>query len=186
MPQDNIKRAIQKGTGELPGTSYEEVVFEGYGPEGVAVYVEAMTDNKNRTLPEIRHLFTKYGGSLGEANCVGWMFDKKGSIVIEKAATSEEELFETAIESGAEDIRDDGDHFEILTPPDLFNQVVEALKGKKLPMLSNEIAMVPQSTIKLQGAAARKLLGMMEALEDHDDVQHVWANFHLDPSEFPE
>jgi YebC/PmpR family DNA-binding regulatory protein len=145
-----------------------------------------MTDNKNRTLPEMRHLFTKFGGSLGETNCVGWMFDKRGYIVVEKTAVSEEDLFEVAIDAGAEDIRDDGDSFEVLTPPDRFDQVVEALKGRQVPLLSNEIAMVPKTTVPLRGGAARRLLGMMEALEDHDDVQHVWANFDIDPSEIRE
>lgn len=186
MPHDNVRRAIQKGTGELPGIQYDEVVFEGYGPEGVAIYVEAMTDNKNRTLPEMRFLFTKFGGGLGANNCVAWMFDKKGVIVVEKKTISEEELFGLAADAGAEDIRDDGENFEILTPPDKYLQVVEALGKKEIPLIANELAMIPKTTISLSGSHAKKVIGMMDALENHDDVQHVWANCHIDSSEIRE
>ena len=183
MPADNIKRAIKKGTGELPGVQYEEVVYEGYGPAGVAVYVEGMTDNKNRTLPELRHLFSKYGGHLGEANCVAWMFDKKGYLVVERKGKSDEEIFEQAIEAGADDIREDGENLEVLTPTDRLEAVHEALSKSGVQIAAAQIAMVPKTTVKLDGSSVKKILGMMEALEDHDDVQHVWSNFDIDPAE---
>ncbi len=183
MPADNIKRAIKKGTGELPGVQYEEVVYEGYGPAGVAVYVEGMTDNKNRTLPELRHLFSKYGGHLGEANCVAWMFDKKGYLVVERKGISDEEVFEQAIEAGADDIREDGENLEVLTPTDRLEAVHEALSKSGVQIAAAQIAMVPKTTVKLEGSSVKKILGMMEALEDHDDVQHVWSNFDIDPAE---
>ena len=183
MPADNIKRAIKKGTGELPGVQYEEVVYEGYGPAGVAVYVEGMTDNKNRTLPELRHLFSKYGGHLGEANCVAWMFDKKGYLVVERKGISDEEVFEQAIEAGADDIREDGENLEVLTPTDRLEAVQEALSKSGVQIAAAQIAMVPKTSVKLEGSSVKKILGMMEALEDHDDVQHVWSNFDIDPAE---
>ena len=183
MPADNIKRAIKKGTGELPGVQYEEVVYEGYGPAGVAVYVEGMTDNKNRTLPELRHLFSKFGGHLGEANCVAWMFDKKGYLVVERKGKSDEEIFEQAIEAGADDIREDGENLEVLTPTDRLEAVHEALSKSGVQIAAAQIAMVPKTTVKLEGSSVKKILGMMEALEDHDDVQHVWSNFDIDPAE---
>ncbi|MEE8111531.1 MAG: YebC/PmpR family DNA-binding transcriptional regulator, partial [Acidobacteriota bacterium] len=168
---------------ELPGVQYEEVVYEGYGPAGVAVYVEGMTDNKNRTLPELRHLFTKYGGNLGEANCVAWMFDKKGYLVVERRGISDEEIFEQAIEAGADDIREDGENLEVLTPTDRLEAVHEALSKSGVQIAAAQIAMVPKTTVKLEGSSVKKILGMMEALEDHDDVQHVWSNFDIDPAE---
>ncbi len=183
MPADNIKRAIKKGTGELPGVQYEEVVYEGYGPAGVAVYVEGMTDNKNRTLPELRHLFSKFGGHLGEANCVAWMFDKKGYLVVERKGIPDEEIFEQAIEAGADDIREDGENLEVLTPTDRLEAVHEALSKGGVQIAAAQIAMVPKTTVKLEGSSVKKILGMMEALEDHDDVQHVWSNFDIDPAE---
>ncbi len=186
MPSDNIKRAIQKGTGELPGTVYEEVVYEGYGPGGVAVMLQALTDNRNRTLPEIRQVFTKHGGNLGEANCVSWMFEKKGYIVVRRADADEEKLFELAIEAGAEDLREDGDSFEIFTVPENFQKVAEALRQRQVPIAATELAMVPRTSVKVEGKAARQVLSMMEALEDHDDVQHVWANFDIDDAEIAE
>ena len=186
MPKDNIEKAIKKGTGELPGVSYEEVTYEGYGPGGVAVYVQALTDNRNRTLPEIRHLFSKYGGNLGENNCVGWMFEKKGYIVVPKGHGSEEVLLEIVLEAGGDDVRDDGENWEVLTPPDSLEVVREALTGRGLPVSTAEVSMVPKNTIKLEGKKVQQLMTMMEVLEDHDDVQNVWANFDIDDAEISE
>jgi YebC/PmpR family DNA-binding regulatory protein len=186
MPSDNIKRAIQKGTGELPGTSYEEVQYEGYGPAGVAVLVQVLTDNRNRTLPEIRQLFTKHGGNLGEANCVSWMFEKKGYIVVRGSGVDEEKLFELAIEAGAEDLKEDGGSFEIFSLPQHHDKVHEALTQRQIPIDVAELAMVPKTSVKVEGKAARQVLSMMEALEEHDDVQHVWANFDIEDSEILE
>ncbi|PYQ09558.1 MAG: YebC/PmpR family DNA-binding transcriptional regulator [Acidobacteria bacterium] len=167
MPSDNIKRAIQKGTGELPGTQIEEVTYEGYGPGGVAIYVQAMTDNKNRTLPEIRHLFGKYGGNLGEQNSVAWMFEKKGYLVVDKGQLTEDELMEIVLEAGGEDLRDDGESYEVLTAPESYHRVREALERRKVPIAT------------VEGQKARSLLNMMEALEDQEDVQHAYANFDI-------
>jgi YebC/PmpR family DNA-binding regulatory protein len=186
MPKDNIEKAIKKGTGELPGVSYEEVSYEGYGPGGVAVYVQAVTDNRNRTLPEIRHLFTKYGGNLGESNCVGWMFEKKGYIVLAKDKASEETLLEVVLEAGGDDVRDDGDNWEILTPPERVQTVKEVITGRGIPVTSAEVSMVPKNTVRLEGKKAQQLLSMMEALEEHDDIQNVWANFDIDEAEITE
>ena len=186
MPKDNIEKAIKKGTGELPGVSYEEVSYEGYGPGGVAVYLQALTDNRNRTLPEIRHLFSKFGGNLGESNCVSWMFEKKGYIVIPKGRAAEESLLEVVLDAGGDDVRDDGENWEVLTPPDRLNAVNEALSGKGIQATSAEMSMVPKNTVKIEGKKAQQLLSMMEALEDHDDVQNVWANFDIDEAEITE
>jgi len=186
MPKDNIEKAIKKGTGELPGVSYEEITYEGYGPGGVAVYVQAVTDNRNRTLPEIRHLFSKYGGNLGESNCVGWMFEKKGYIVVAKGHGSEEDLLEVVLEAGGDDVRDDGENWEVLTPPDSLEVVREALTGRGLSVSTAEVSMVPKNTVKLEGKKAQQLMTMMEALEEHDDVQNVWANFDIDDAEISE
>ncbi len=186
MPKDNIEKAIKKGTGELPGVSYEEVSYEGYGPGGVAVFVQAVTDNRNRTLPEIRHLFTKYGGNLGESNCVAWMFEKKGYIVVPKGAGTEEALLEVALDAGGEDVHDDGDNWEVLSGSDRMEQVREALVAAGIQPSSAEVSMVPKTTVKLEGKKARQLLSMMEGLEEHDDVQNVWANFDIDPAAIDE
>lgn len=183
MPSDNIKRAIQKGTGELPGVAYEEITYEGYGPGGVALLVEVVTDNKNRTVSEIRHAFSKGGGNIGEAGCVSWMFHKKGSIIVEKAAASEDKLMELALEAGADDIQDDGSNYEILTAPDAFEKVTAALAANNIPTVSAEVAMVPQTYIKLTGKEAQQILKMVDTFEDHDDVQHVWANFDIEEDE---
>jgi len=179
MPSDNIKRAIQKGTGELPGTQIEEVTYEGYGPGGVAIYVQAMTDNKNRTLPEIRHLFGKYGGNLGEQNSVAWMFEKKGYLVVDKGQLTEDELMEIVLEAGGEDLRDDGESYEVLTAPESYHRVREALERRKVPIATGEISMVPKNRVRVEGQKARSLLNMMEALEDQEDVQHAYANFDI-------
>jgi len=179
MPNETIDRAIRRGTGEEEGVNYEELTYEGYGPCGVALMVQSLTDNRNRTVAEIRHIFSKNGGNLGENGSVGWMFEKKGYIVVEKSAKSEEELFELAIDAGADDLRDDEDNFEIITSPDAFDAVLTAVKGAGIEPQVAEVEMVPQNYIKLEGADARQMLKLMEALEDHDDVQKVSANFDI-------
>ena len=183
MPADNITRAIKKGTGELEGAQLEEITYEGYGPGGVAVLVEAVTDNKNRTLPEIRHIFSKRGGNLAASNAVAWMFEKKGYIVVAAGAAPEEQLLDIVLEAGADDMQQDGSNYEIFTAPENYESVTEALKSKKVPMVVSEIAMTPRNTVKAEGITARKVLGLVEALEEHDDVQHVWANFDIDDNE---
>ena len=179
MPADNIKRAIQKGTGELPGVVYDEITYEGYGPGGVAVLVEAMTDNKNRTVSEMRYVFSRNNGNMGEAGSVSWMFSKKGSIVIDKNAVTEDKLMEVALEAGADDIQEDSGNFEVLTTPAAFEKVTTALQSNQIPVISSEVAMVPQTWVKLTGKEAQQVLRLVEALEDHDDVQKVWANFDI-------
>jgi YebC/PmpR family DNA-binding regulatory protein len=180
MPADNIKRAIQRGTGELPGASYEEFTLEGYGPGGVALLLDVNTDNRNRTVSEIRHVFGKNGGNMAEAGAVAWMFHKKGDIVVSKNAASEDQLMDVALEAGAEDLRDDGDNWEVLTDPAAFEAVVEALKKSGIQPLSAEVAMIPQNYIKLEGQQAAQMIRLVEALEEHDDVQHVHSNFDID------
>jgi YebC/PmpR family DNA-binding regulatory protein len=180
MPADNIKRAIQRGTGELPGATYEESIFEGYGPGGVALLVEVSTDNRNRTVSEIRHAFTKNGGNMGEAGSVAWMFHKKGDIVVPKAAAKEDDLMNIVLEAGGEDLRDDGESWEILTDPHHYEAVLEAVKQAGIQPTLSEISMVPQNYIKLEGAAAAQMIRLVEALEEHDDVQHVYSNFDID------
>jgi YebC/PmpR family DNA-binding regulatory protein len=183
MPNDTIDRAIKRGTGELEGVNYEEITYEGYGIGGVAVLVETMTDNRNRTVAEIRHLFSKNGGNLGEAGSVAWMFDKKGYIVVDKEAKSEDELFEIVIEAGADDMQDDGDVFEIFTTPDNFDAVNDAIRKAGVEPQAAEISMVPQNYIKLEGADAKTMMKLYDALDDNDDVQKVYANFDIDESE---
>ncbi|CDM66386.1 YebC/PmpR family DNA-binding transcriptional regulator [Pyrinomonas methylaliphatogenes] len=183
MPNDTIERAIKRGTGEIEGASYEEVTYEGYGPGGVAVLIHAMTDNRNRTVAELRHLFSKNGGNLSEAGSVAWMFERKGYIVVDKTAMPEEKLFELAIEAGAEDLRDDEDSFEIITDPESFEAVLAAIKKAGIEPQVAEISMVPQSYVKLEGQDARQMVKLMEALEDHDDVQKVYANFDISEQE---
>jgi YebC/PmpR family DNA-binding regulatory protein len=185
MPKDNIERAIKKGTGELEGTHYEESVCEGYGPNGVAILVELMTDNKNRTMAEVRHAFTKYNGNIGTANCVAWMFDKKGLIAFEKNKVDEEQLMEVALDSGAEDINDEGTTLEVVTDSKDFETVKEALDKNNLKYLFAKITMIPQNTVKLDTKEAEQTLKLMEALEDSDDVQNVYANFDI-PDEIME
>src|SRR6266704_1335292 len=170
MPNDTIDRAIRRGTGAEEGVHYEEITYEGYGPGGVALLIDAVTDNRNRTVAEIRHIFSKNGGNLGEAGSVGWMFEKKGYIVVDKAAKPEDELFEMAIEAGADDLRDDEDNFEIITSPDNFESVLSAVKSAGIVPQVAEVEMMPQTYIKLEGQEARQMLKLMEALEDHDDV----------------
>lgn len=183
MPNDTIDRAIKRGTGEIEGASYDEVTYEGYGPNGVAVMVEAMTDNRNRTVAEIRHIFSKNGGNMGESGSVGWMFDKKGLIIVDKEAKSEEELFEIAIEAGAADLQDEGDVFEIYTAPDAFDAVLDAIKSAGIEPQAAEVSQIPQNYIKLEGADAKQMLKLFDALDDNDDVQKVYANFDIDESE---
>jgi YebC/PmpR family DNA-binding regulatory protein len=180
MPQDNIKRAIQRGTGELPGINYEEIVYEGYGPEGIALYVEALTDNSNRTTPEIRHMFGKHGGNLGAPNCVSWMFEKKGYLAVEKTAASEDRLMEVALEAGAEDIAEADEVFEILSPLDALDAVKEALAAAGIPVQAAEMSMIPSTTVKVGGKKADQLIRLLEALEEHDDVQKVWGNMEIE------
>ncbi|HRH45972.1 MAG TPA: YebC/PmpR family DNA-binding transcriptional regulator [Pyrinomonadaceae bacterium] len=184
MPNDTIDRAIKRGTGELEGVNYEEITYEGYGIGGVAVLVETMTDNRNRTVAEIRHLFSKNGGNLGEAGSVAWMFDKKGLIIVDKEAKAEDELFELALEAGADDMQDDGDVFEIYTSPENFDVVHEALQKAGIELQSAEISMIPQNYIKLEGDDAKKMLKLYDALDDNDDVQHLYANFDIDESAY--
>jgi len=179
MPNDTIDRAIRRGTGEEGGVSYEEITHEGYGPGGVALLIEAMTDNRNRTVAEIRHIFSKNGGNLGESGSVGWMFEKKGYLIVEKAAKPEDQLIDIAIEAGADDIRDDEDNWEIITAPETFEGVQSAIKAAGITPQVAEIEMVPQNYIKLEGSAAHQMVKLMEALEDHDDVQKVSANFDM-------
>ena len=183
MPNDTIDRAVRRGTGEEEGVHYEEITYEGYGPGGVALLIQSMTDNRNRTVAEIRHIFSKNSGNLGESGSVGWMFDKKGYLVVSKSAKPEEELFDIVIEAGADDLRDDEDNFEIITSPENFESVAAALKSAGIETQVAEIEMVPQNYIKLEGSDARQMLKLMEALEDHDDVQKVSANFDIDDEE---
>jgi len=186
MPADNIKRAIQRGTGELPGATYEEFQLEGYGPGGVAVLVELSTDNRNRTVSEIRHAFGKHGGNLGEAGSVAWMFHKKGSIVVPKASAKEDDLMNVVLENGGEDLRDDGENWEIITDPQGYEAVLEAVKKGSYPVTTSEVAMLPQNYIKLEGQQATQMIRLVEALEEHDDVQHVYSNFDVDLKQLEE
>ena len=183
MPNDTIDRAIKRGTGELEGVNYDEITYEGYGIGGVAVLVETMTDNRNRTVAEIRHIFSKNGGNMGEAASVAWMFDKKGYFVVDKAAKSEDELFDIVIEAGADDMQDEGDIFEIFSAPDAFEAVSDALKAAGVETQAAEISMIPQNYIALTGDDARKMMKLYDALDDNDDVQKVYANFDIDESE---
>jgi YebC/PmpR family DNA-binding regulatory protein len=183
MPKDNWERAIKKGTGELEGVSYEESTYEGYGPGGAAVFVESLTDNKNRAVAEIRHIFSKRGGSLGESGCVAWMFDKKGVITVDKDQADEEKLMEVTLEAGAEDVRDAGEQFEVLTEPSDFEAVREAVEAAEIPFASAEVTMVPQNTTPVEGRDAEKMVDLMEALDDCDDVQKAYTNADI-PDEF--
>jgi YebC/PmpR family DNA-binding regulatory protein len=183
MPAENIKRAIQKGTGELPGQSYEDATYEGYGPGGVAMLVEAVTDNKNRTVSEIRHVFAKHGGNMGETGCVAWMFHKKGYIVVEKSKIDEDSLLNIVLDAGADDMKESEGTFEIYTAPESYEAVVDALKKSNIETASSEISMVPQSYTKLEGKAAQQMIKLMEALDDHEDIQKVHANFEISEAE---
>ncbi|GAB4338499.1 MAG: YebC/PmpR family DNA-binding transcriptional regulator [Candidatus Abyssubacteria bacterium] len=179
MPNDNIDRAIKKGTGELGGTAFEEITYEGYGPGGVAIIIDVLTDNKNRTVSEIRHIMSRHHGNLGEGGCVAWNFDKKGLIMVDAATVSEDALFENAIEAGAEDIRTEGDTHEVITAPNDVMDVKESLEQKGIRVSSAEITMLPKSTIRVDNKTAEAVLKLMDALEEHDDVQHVYSNFDI-------
>lgn len=179
MPKDNIDRAIKKATGGADGVSYEEVVYEGYGPGGVAVLVEVMTDNKNRTVAEIRHIFSKYGGNLGENGCVSWIFEKKGSILVDKNTVTEDILLELVLEAGAEDVREEDNELEVITDPTAFDVVKKALDREGLKYIDARLSMIPQNTVKLEAAKAEQMLKFMEKIEDNEDVQNVYANFDI-------
>ena len=181
MPADNVKRAIMKGTGDLPGMSYEEILYEGYGPGGVAIMLETMTDNKNRTVGELRHILTKYNGNMGESGCVAWIFDKKGYLLVDKKTFDEDTIMTIALDAGAEDVKNEPEeeNYEILTSPEDLNQVREYLEKENIALNLSEVTMIPKNYVKLEGKDAEKMLRLMEALEDHDDVQNVYANFDI-------
>lgn len=182
MPAANIEKAIKRGTGELPGVQYEQVVYEGYGPGGAALYIETMTDNRNRTVAEIRHILSKYGGSMGESGSVAWMFTKKGIILVPQAETTEDDLMMATLEAGADDIQEDGNFFQITTEPANLESVKKALQENEISFESAEITMEPSNTVKLEGKNAEHMLKMMDALEEHDDVQNIYSNFDIDES----
>ena len=183
MPADNIKRAIMRGTGELEGGQIDEIMFEGYGPGGAAVLVNVATDNRNRTVSEIRHVFSKNGGNLGEQGSVSWMFERKSSIIVEKDKAGEDQLMTLALDAGAEDMRDGGDNWEVISAPDAHDSVMQALQGASVPTVSAEIGMIPKNLMKLEGKNAQAMLRLSEALEEHDDVQNVYSNFDVDEKE---
>jgi YebC/PmpR family DNA-binding regulatory protein len=185
MPGDNIKRALQRGTGELPGVSYEEITYEGYGPGGVAILVEAVTDNANRTVSELRHAFSRNNGNLGQANSVAWMFQRKGSLTLPAAGQrlNEDEIMNAILEAGADDMQTEADAYTIVTSPQAFEAVKKALEGANVAIESASLQMLPQNTVKVAGKEAEQLLKLMEALEEHDDVQNVYANFDIDEKE---
>jgi YebC/PmpR family DNA-binding regulatory protein len=180
MPAKNIENAIMKGTGELPGVVYEEIVYEGYGPGGVALYIAALTDNKNRTVAEIRHLLSKYGGNLGESGCVSWIFEKKGIIKVDKSKFDEEEVFLVASDAGADDMQSNDDYYEIYTDADNVLEIRENIEAHNIVTISADRTMVPQNFIILEGKNAEQMLKLMDILDDHDDVQDVYANFDID------
>jgi YebC/PmpR family DNA-binding regulatory protein len=183
MPSDNIAKAIQRGTGELPGVSYEEVIYEGYGPGGVAVMLKVLTDNRNRTTAEIRHLFAKNGGNLGESGCVAFLFNRQGYFIVPKRAADEDAVIEAALEAGAEDFyAEDPELFEVYTAPDELHKVMARLEERGLPVEEGRVEMVPTSQIRLEDRRAEQMVRLMEAFEEHDDVQNVWANFDIDES----
>jgi YebC/PmpR family DNA-binding regulatory protein len=179
MPKENIERAIKKGTGDLEGSNYEEVTYEGYGPGGVAVLIEVLTDNKNRAVADVRHLFERSGGNLGEAGCVAWIFSQKGLIIFQKDQTDEDMLFELALEAGADDIKEDEKEIEVITEPSSFEQVKTAIENAGLRYTLAEITMIPKTTVKIDGKHAQQMLTLMENLEDNEDVSHVYANFDI-------
>ncbi len=183
MPRENIERAIRRGTGEEPGVIYEEITYEGYGPGGVALMIESLTDNKNRTVGEIRFLLGKHNGNLGAENSVAWMFHRKGQVLVEKGKVDEEKLLNAALEAGADDVNDDGSVWEVVSPPEAFETVRDAVKALGVELASAEVAMLPKNLVKLEGKEAQQMLRLMEAIEDHDDVQHVWANFDIEEKE---
>lgn len=179
MPKDNIERAIKRGTGEIEGVSYEEVTYEGYGPGGVAILVECLTDNKNRTVADVRHLFDKYNGNLGETGCVSWLFDKKGIVTVASTGLDEDEVMELALEAGAHDVKNEGDTFDIITEAKDFETVRKAVEDKGWKIELAEVTMIPQNTVKLEGKKADQMLKLMDVLDDHEDLQRVYANFDI-------
>ncbi|MCL2103280.1 MAG: YebC/PmpR family DNA-binding transcriptional regulator [Syntrophorhabdaceae bacterium] len=185
MPNDNIARAVKKGTGDLDGVSYEEFMYEGYGPNGVAVLVKVLTDNKNRTVADVRHIFTKYNGNLGETGCVNWMFTKKGVIAVSEDGIDEEKIIEIAIDLGADDVTNDPSsrEYEVRCEPEAFEDVKKGLEEREFKIIAAEVAMLPQTTVRLEGKAAESMLKMMNALEESDDIQNVWANFDISDEE---
>lgn len=183
MPKENIERAIKRGSGEIPGVTYEETTYEGYGPGGVAVILEVLTDNKNRTVSEVRHIFDKFNGSLGESGCVAWLFDKKGIVVVAAEALDEDDVMELALEAGAEDVKGEGDAFEMTTAPGDFEAVRSAVEAKGWKIELAEITMIPKDTVKLDGKKAEQMLKMMDALDDNEDLQKVYANFDISEEE---
>ncbi len=183
MPADNIKRAILRGSGQLEGESLEEITFEGYGPAGVAVLVNVVTDNRNRTVSELRHAFTKNGGNLGESGCVAWMFNKRSLVVVPKETATEDQLMELVLGAGAEDMRDEGDNWSVISPPEVHDAVVEVLEKAGIKPPTAEVTMLPQNSVKVEGKQAAAVLRMIETLEEHDDVQDVYANFDIEDKE---
>ena len=183
MPADNIKRAIRRGTGEEPGVSYEEAQYEGYGPGGAAVIMDVLTDNKNRTVGELRFTLTKYGGNLAETNAVAWMFTKKGYIVVGKDKVAEDVLMNAVLEAGGDDIADDGEHWEVFSSVESYQAVLEAVKALAIEPAAAEISMVPQNYLKLEGKAAQQMLKLMDVLDDHEDIRQVWSNFDIEEKE---
>ena len=179
VPNDTIEKAILRGTGELEGVAYEEVTYEGYGPGGIAIIIEVLTDNKNRAVADVRHILSKNGGSIGERGCVSWLFDKRGLIIVEKESIDEDELFMVALESGADDLTTSDDHIEIISSMENFDRSRTAIEESAATILTAELSMIPQNTVKLEGKEAERMLRLMEALEEHDDVQKVHANFDI-------
>ncbi|MES1255068.1 MAG: YebC/PmpR family DNA-binding transcriptional regulator [Acidobacteriota bacterium] len=183
MPAENIKRAIRRGTGEEPGVTYEEAQYEAYGPGGAAVIIDVLTDNKNRTVGELRHMLEKHGGNLASTNAVAWMFAKKGLMVVEKAKADEEKLLGAVLDAGADDMQEEGDNWEVLTAPESFQAVRDAVKQLGVEPASAQVSMIPQNYVKLEGKVAQQMLRLMDALDDQDDVQHVWSNFDIEEKE---
>jgi len=183
MPAENIKRPIRRGTGEEPGVSYEEAQYEGYGPGGAALIIDVLTDNKNRTAGEIRHLLEKHGGNLAAPNAVAWMFSKKGYIVVDKTKADEEKLMNAVLEAGADDFQDDGDNWEVYSAPDVFTAVTDAVKALGIEPTSAKVSLIPQNFVKLEGKPAQQMVKLMEALDDHDDVQNISSNFDISEKE---
>jgi YebC/PmpR family DNA-binding regulatory protein len=179
MPSDNIDRAIKKGTGDLEGVTYEDITYEAYGPGGVAILVQSLTDNRNRTVADVRSILTKHGGNLASAGAVGWMFQKRGLVTVERAGVDEDRVMEIALEAGADDVREAGDILEVLAPPERFEQVKEALEAAKIAPAAAEVTMMPQSTVAIAGKTAEQMVRLLEALEDHDDVQSVSSNMDI-------
>ncbi|MDD5015956.1 MAG: YebC/PmpR family DNA-binding transcriptional regulator [Atribacterota bacterium] len=179
MPNENIEKAIKRGSGEADGVSYEEVTYEGYGPGGVAVLIEALTDNKNRTTPEVRKIFSKNAGNLGENGCVAWMFDKRGYFIFEKTKVNEDIIVDLALEAEAEDVKSDNENVEVVTPPEDYKKFSNLIKEKNIDCLLSEVTLIPKTTVDLEGKKARQMLNLMEQLEEQDDIQRVYANFNI-------